>query len=173
MLWLELGLRIARGFELSIAGSLANGPPAVRMGGVPCRDRWNAFILASMLSGKPPLVPGAGMPRTLDICAVGALGLRALFNKPSGVEEGVIRALGGVEIERKEGRRGIFVASSLDGLDGDWCRGSEDVVVAGKPPEEPCPGELGTLPGGVAIVDFAQFYSCGIGRLFNSTRSTL
>lgn len=83
LLWIGLGLALVPELEFSSVKSvLDEATPTVRMGGVPCRDRWNAFILASILSDSPPLGPGGGTPRTLDICAEGAFGLRALFSRP-------------------------------------------------------------------------------------------
>jgi hypothetical protein len=120
LLWLEVGLGLGLELSSAVGSVFDDGPPAARAGGVPCRDRWNAFILASILSDRPPL-PGGGTPRTLDICAVEAFGLRALFSRPRGVEDAVMKALGGVETERREGKRGVFVGSSSDGLDGDSC----------------------------------------------------
>lgn len=120
MLTLGDGLGLGHEFELSsaIGSAVDDIPPAVRAGGVPCRDRWNAFIFASILSDRPPLT-GGGMPRTLDMCAVGAFGLRALFSRPRGVEEAVMEGLGGSETERREGKRGAVMCSSSDGPDGD------------------------------------------------------
>jgi len=156
--WPELGLLLKFGLELGLllelellgVGSIVDGAlPGARPGGVPCRDRWNAFILASILSGTTPLEPGGGMPRTLDMCADGRFGLRAFCNRARCVEEAGIAALGGVETGRNDGRRRVFVGSSSDGLDGDSRRASGDVV----PGEPPSPGELGVFFGGVAIAD--------------------
>ena len=67
-----------------------------RTGGMPCLERWKAFIFASMLCGIPPLALACG--------AGGPLGLRALFNMPIGVEEEVIEdEVGRSEMERREG----------------------------------------------------------------------
>ena len=160
-LLLKLGLTLGLLPELELLGvgsRLDGALPAARPGGVPCRDRWNAFILASILSGTPPLEPGGGMPRTLDICADGGLGLRAFCSRARWVEDGGIAALGGVETGRNDGRRRVSVESSSYGLNGDSRRISGDVV----PGEPPSPEEFGVFSGGVTIADSQQFYSRGM-----------
>jgi hypothetical protein len=84
-------------------------------GGVPCLDKWNAFIFASMLCGRfAPLLACA--PRILDKFAVGGPGRRAFCNTPSGVEEVVIEGVVvGSDVDRREGIRGVF-ANSGEGL---------------------------------------------------------
>lgn len=55
--------------------------------------------------------------RKFDIVGVGGFGLRALFSKPSGVEEAVMEVVPcGSDELRKEGRRGVFEGSG-NGLD--------------------------------------------------------
>jgi hypothetical protein len=60
-----------------------------------------------------------------------------------------METLEGYEAVRKEGRRGVFVVSSSDGMEGDSCAASGDVV-----PDEPSrasSGELGAMFGGVGV----------------------
>lgn len=164
--WFGLGFELELEPELSGVGSADVGTPtAGRAGGVPCRERWKAFILASILSDRPPLGPGAGTPRTLDICAVGAFGLRALFNRPRCVEEAVIETLVGVEMERSAGSRKVLVLSSSDGLEGDSSGTSGDVVPGGL--SSVASGTLEAFFGGAAIANAQQCYSRGMSRQFS------
>lgn len=92
----------------------AGGAPGMRRfgaAGVPCLDRWKAFILACMSSGRPPAL-------TPDKDG-GAIGRRAALSVPSGVDDAVIEAaVGGSEEERRGGSRG-GVEEESDGECGD------------------------------------------------------
>ena len=82
-------------------------PTCGRDGGVPCRERWKAFILASILGGNcPPLGAGALEP------AAGTFGLRAFCNIPNGVEEAVIDFVVSGSAGRREGSRGGYEESA-------------------------------------------------------------
>lgn len=119
---------------------------------MPCRDKWNAFIFASILSGSPPLEAG-GAPRTFILAPGG--GLRALFNTPIGVEEAVIElVMGGSDTDRREGIRGVFVGS-VGGLAGT-ASGSWDTAPGAKSWDSS--GATGALLGGVAIVLMVYLY---------------
>lgn len=58
-----------------------------------------------------------------------------------------METLVGYEAVRKEGRRGAFVVSSSDGMEGDSCAASGDVVPG--EPSRASSGELGAMFGGV------------------------
>jgi hypothetical protein len=81
---------------------------------VPCLDKWNAFIFASMLCAIAP--PEA--PRVLM-----GPGLRALLSMPRGVEEAVMEAAWESETERRDGTR----AESVDPFEvSGWERVARD-----------------------------------------------
>jgi hypothetical protein len=128
----------------SNGGPEDSDPPNVgRIGGVPCLDKWNAFILASMLSGRPLAV--------LDCTrGGGAPGLRALFNMPRGVEDAVIDAVAESDWPLNEGSRGGFVDSSEGLVAGDPSSELVDSRPGAKSWESS--GALGTVLGGVAIL---------------------
>jgi hypothetical protein len=87
-----LGVGLIWGLRPGLCDVASDG----RNGAEPCRDRWNALIFASILSGRPLLgALGGEIPCMLEVCAEGAFGLRALFNRPRGVEEAVMDTLGG------------------------------------------------------------------------------
>lgn len=90
-----------------IAGEL---PMAGRTpGGVPCLDRWNAFIFACISCGSPP------PPRPVDIEG----GFRASVTMPSGRDEAVmmLRPCGSVEARSEGGILG-GCAASCEGAEG-------------------------------------------------------
>jgi len=66
------------------------GPTPGRVGGVPCLERWKAFIFASILCGNCCDVCAARRPDMLD---GGGAGLRAFCRRPSGVDEAVMDAV--------------------------------------------------------------------------------
>jgi hypothetical protein len=107
------GPGLGSGLGLGLLFGLSGEDIPGRDGGVPCLDRWKAFILASIPSDRPP--PLTWLPRRLDEwCA--RFGRRALFSMPRGVDEAVIGAVGGSETDRNEGIRWAAVFS-CDGLD--------------------------------------------------------
>jgi hypothetical protein len=120
---------------------------------VPCLDNWKAFIFASILCGRPPAL--ACELRRPDKFK-GALGLRALFNIPIGVEEALMGfVVGGSDTDRREGIRGTFVLS-VGGLPAGEASGdSAGSVVRGTVAKSTeSSGALdGPLFGGVAMAD--------------------
>jgi len=119
-------------------------PICGRIGGVPCRERWNAFIFASILSGKPPL--GA-----VPCLFMGTFGLRALLNMPRGVEEAVMGlVIGGSDTDRKEGTRGVLCISTDGLVAGNSSSELGEASLSAKSMESS--GALGALLGGVAMV---------------------
>lgn len=60
-----------------------DGPTPGRAGGVPCLERWNAFIFASILCGNCAV-------RRFDMFVAVGAGLRAFCKRPRGVEEAVM-----------------------------------------------------------------------------------
>lgn len=83
-----------------------------RPGGVPCLDRWNALIFASMLWGRP--IPAPPCP---DDDAEDMFGLRAFCSIPRGVDWTLMGAAPcGSEADRsagREGTRGLLVLTKV------------------------------------------------------------
>lgn len=94
-------------------------PTTGRVGGVPCLERWKDFIFSSILF-------------CIVVCAVRRFvavggGLRALFKRPSGVEEAVIDGVPSCAgVGRREGRRGAFEGSGVGLGSGDSSSSSVD-----------------------------------------------
>lgn len=120
---------------------------------MPCLDNWKAFIFASILCGRPPAL--ACELRRPDKFK-GALGLRALFNIPIGVEEALKEfVVRGSDTDRREGIRGTFVLSvgglPAGGASGDSAGSVVRGIVAKSTESSGALG--GPLFGGVAMAD--------------------